>query len=60
MDQELERLKECMVEASELILGSGRICRMDSEIVFYPNRFMDEKGADMWDRIMRILDEVTE
>ena len=47
-----------MTEASEAVLGDGKICRVDAEIVRYPDRYMDENGHAMWSKIMHILKEV--
>ena len=55
IDSEVVRLKECMAEASEAVLGDGKICRVDADIVRYPDRYMDEHGQDMWDQIMVLL-----
>jgi len=55
IDAEVVRLKECMAEASEAVLGDGKICRVDADIVRYPDRYMDEHGQDMWDQIMVLL-----
>ena len=57
IDSEVVRLKECMSEASEAVLGNRKVCGVDADIVRYPDRYMDEHGQDMWDQIMRILDE---
>ncbi|MBL6626028.1 MAG: DNA polymerase I, partial [Alphaproteobacteria bacterium] len=57
IDAEVSRLKACMFEASEAVLGDGRACRVDADIVRYPDRYMDEDGQDMWDRIMRLLEQ---
>ena len=55
IDAEVVRLKECMAEASEAVLGAGKICRVDADIVRYPDRYMDEHGQEMWDQIMGLL-----
>ena len=55
INADVAKLKECMSEASEGILGSGKICRVDADIVKYPNRYMDEQGQEMWDKIMMLL-----
>ena len=44
-----------MSEASEGVLGNGKICQVDAEIVKYPDRYMDEQGQEMWDKIMMLL-----
>jgi hypothetical protein len=58
IDAETVRLKECMAEASEAVLGDGKVCRVDAEIVRFPDRFKDEHGQDMWDKIMNLLAKV--
>ncbi len=60
IDADVAKLKECMSEASEGVLGTGKICRVDAEIVKYPNRYMDEQGQEMWNKIMIILEKVKE
>ena len=55
IDSEVVRLKECMSEASEAVLGDGKVCRVDADIVQYPDRYMDEHGQEMWDQIMSLL-----
>ena len=55
IDAEVVRLKECMSEASEAVLGDGKVCRVDADIVRYPDRYMDEHGQEMWDQIMGLL-----
>ena len=57
IDAEVARLKACMSEASEAVLGGGKACRVDANIVRYPGRFMDEDGQAMWDQIMGLLAE---
>jgi len=56
MSDHLARLKQYMNEASEIILGDNKICRVDTEVFNYPNRYMDKKGEDMWLRVTTILD----
>ena len=58
IDADVATLKQCMADASELVLGQGRVCRVDAEIIRYPDRFMDENGAAMWEQVMGILDEI--
>jgi DNA polymerase-1 len=57
IDSEVVRLKECMSEASEAVLGEGKICRVDADIVRHPDRYMDEHGHQMWDQIMGLMDK---
>jgi hypothetical protein len=57
IDSEVVRLKECMSEASEAVLGEGKVCRVDADIVRHPDRYMDEHGQQMWDQIMILMDK---
>lgn len=57
IDSEVVRLKECMSEASEAVLGEGNVCRVDADIVRHPDRYMDEHGQQMWDQIMGLMDK---
>ena len=57
IEAEVARLKACMPEASEAVLGDGKACRVDASIVRYPDRFMDEDGQELWDQIICLLAE---
>ena len=46
-----------MQRASEWVLGRGRQCRVDAEIVRWPDRCMDGRGANMWSFIQSRLGE---
>lgn len=58
IDADVKTLKQCMVDASELVLGQGRVCRVDVEIIRHPDRYTDESGVAMWDQVMEILREI--
>ena len=58
IDGDVARLKDCMAEASEAVLGDSKMCRVDAEIVRRPDRYMDENGHAMWSKITQILNEV--
>jgi DNA polymerase family A len=51
---EVERMKECMVRASAIVLGGFEL-RADASIVRYPDRYMDPRGAVMWARVMELV-----
>jgi hypothetical protein len=44
-----------MAEASRIVLNGFEL-GTDAQIVRYPDRYMDERGAVMWDRIMGLID----
>ena len=41
-------------EASRIVLNGCEL-GTDVEIVRYPDRYMDPRGAVMWDRVMKLL-----
>ena len=43
-----------MCEAGRIILDGFEL-RTDADVVVYPNRYSDERGAEMWGRINSIL-----
>ena len=45
-----------MSEASEAVLGNGKVCGVDADIVRYPDRYMDEHGHKMWHQIISLLE----
>ena len=55
MDEDVARTKDIMVAASEMVLKSLQ-CRVDAAIVRYPDRYQDEAGVEMWNRVMNILE----
>ena len=46
--------QQAMEEASELILKGCRV-KTDIEVVRWPDRYFDERGAGMWSKIMKLL-----
>jgi DNA polymerase-1 len=51
---DVERMKECMVRASAIVLGGFQL-RADASIVRHPDRYMDPRGAVMWARVMELV-----
>lgn len=54
LDYDIARMQQAMAEASSIVLG-GPAIRTDVAITRYPDRFMDERGAVMWDRVMELI-----
>jgi hypothetical protein len=52
----VERLKTLMGDASEVILGDGKRIRVGHEIVRWPDRCSDPRGAQMFETIKREVD----
>jgi DNA polymerase I len=57
-DKEIEIARKLMCDASEIVLGVGNRLKTDVDIVRYPERYIDEKGAETWELITRILMEI--
>lgn len=54
----VDRTQSLMAEAARVVLGGFEL-RTDVEVVAWPNRFLDDKGRDMWNRVVRILEGVS-
>lgn len=57
IDEAVKETQLAMREASEVIL-SGFSLRTDADIVRWPDRYRDERGAAMWQTVNSILDEL--
>jgi hypothetical protein len=57
--EDVARMQEYMREASRVVLDGFEL-GTDATVVRYPNRYMDERGAVMWQRVMALLDQVEE
>jgi hypothetical protein len=56
IDQVVEQTQAIMRQASELVLP-GFPLRTEAKVVSWPDRYLDPRGADMWTKICRLLDE---
>ena len=56
LDAGVARMQDAMREASRIVLDGFEL-GTDAKIVRYPDRYMDERGAIMWDRVMKLIDE---
>ncbi len=59
IQQTLANTQRIMQRSAELVL-SGYPIRTEAKIVRHPDRYMDERGKNMWDTVMRILAELRE
>jgi hypothetical protein len=55
LEVDVARMREAMAEASRIVLDGFEL-GTDVKIVRYPDRYMDERGAVMWDRVMKLID----
>jgi hypothetical protein len=54
IDAEVAEMEQAMAEASEAVLGGFRL-RTEAKVVRWPDRYMDKRGREFWDRVMGLL-----
>ena len=55
LDETVRMAQHLMSDASATVLGGFRL-RSDAKVIRYPDRYMDERGAKMWNTIWSILE----
>jgi DNA polymerase I len=56
LEADVVRMQEAMREASRIVLDGFEL-GTDPQMVRYPNRYMDERGTTMWNRVMGLIDK---
>jgi DNA polymerase family A len=56
LDADVARMQDAMREASRIVLGGFEL-GTDAKVIRYPERYMDERGATMWERVMKLIYE---
>jgi DNA polymerase-1 len=54
LEEDVERMRACMAEASRIVLGGFEL-GTDVHVTRWPNRYMDGRGRIMWDRVTNLL-----
>jgi DNA polymerase I len=49
--------QKAMADASKLVLGGFEL-RSEAKIFAHPERFVDPRGASMWDKVWKIIEEI--
>ncbi len=49
--------QKAMADASKLVLGGFEL-RSEAKIFAHPERFMDPRGASMWNKVSKIIEEI--
>jgi DNA polymerase I-like protein with 3'-5' exonuclease and polymerase domains len=57
IDERVAELQACMREANRVVLGGALELGRDAQVGRWPERYMDERGADMWGTVVQLLDE---
>jgi DNA polymerase-1 len=55
LDGDIARMQEAMQEASRVVLDGFEL-GTDATVVRYPDRYLDERGKTMWDKVMALLE----
>jgi hypothetical protein len=58
LEDTVARVCKIMEDASEVVLGVGKVVRVDANIVCYPDRYRDENAGDFYDQVMRLAHEL--
>ena len=56
LDLDVARMQDAMREASRVVLDGFEL-GTDAEIIRYPDRYADPRGAVMWERVMKLIHE---
>ena len=54
LETDVERMRQCMAEASRVVLDGFEI-RTEAKLVRYPNHYSDPRGERMWREILALL-----
>jgi DNA polymerase I len=54
LDQDIATAQYWMQKAGEVVLGGFKV-RSDAEIVRFPDRYMDGRGGEMWNKVWEIV-----
>lgn len=59
LEVDVARTQEAMAEASRAVLDGFEL-RSEAKLLRYPERFQDERGAEMWNTVWQLIEEVHE
>jgi hypothetical protein len=54
-DEDVKKLQAIMTEAGAMVLGGFEV-RTDAYLIRYPDQYMDERGAKMWEKVTRFVE----
>jgi DNA polymerase-1 len=57
LEADVAHMRDLMTRAGRTVTG-GLDVRTDAMIVRYPDRYMDDGGSPMWNRVMRLIDSL--
>ena len=56
LDEDIAKMRDIMSKAGIAVTG-GIDIRTDAEVVRFPNRYMDERGKAMWEKVVSLLNK---
>ena len=56
LEADIAGMQAAMREASKIVLGGFEL-GTDVKVVRYPDRYSDDRGVVMWERVMRLIAE---
>jgi hypothetical protein len=57
IDDDVVAMRAAMAEASRVVLAGFEL-ETDAKVVLWPDRYMDDRGRVMWDRVTALLDQL--
>jgi DNA polymerase-1 len=58
LEAAVDQAQAAMTEASELVLSGFRL-RSEAKVIRYPERFVDERGKQMWEMVFSIIRDLS-
>ena len=58
LDDDIAKMRDVMSKAGRAVTG-GLDIRTDAEVVRFPNRYMDDRGRAMWEKVAALLNKST-
>jgi DNA polymerase-1 len=56
LDDDVAKMREIMSKAGRAVTG-GLDIRTDADVVRFPDRYMDERGRAMWEKVVALLNK---
>ncbi len=56
LDEDVVAMQEIMSKAGRYVTGGLNI-RTDADVIRWPDRYMDERGEAMWEKVTGLLDQ---
>ena len=54
LDSDVQKLEDCMAEASRIVLRGFELF-VSRQVIRYPDRYLDEDGREVWETVLELL-----